>query len=161
MAILKKLTEYSYIAETDGSEKIGILIDHDKSPTEYRGVEFFTSDGVLKFDSLAELEELLGTPFKYEEVQVKDTNTKFIGDYPVNDTDSVYDVQEGENGISTFRKSEKSKKRFFPGWWLVKSESGVYNPRCTISTDTFENHKDDIYGPYKTFMELTYQQENL
>ncbi|AXC39257.1 UNVERIFIED_ORG: hypothetical protein [Escherichia phage CMSTMSU] len=76
-------------------------------------MEFFTSDGVLKFDSITELEELLGTPFKYEEVQVKDTNTKFIGDYPVNDTDSVYDVQEGENGISTFRKSEKSKKRFF------------------------------------------------
>lgn len=161
MAILKKLTEYSFIAESDGSEKIGILIDHDKSPTEYSGVEFFTADGVLKFSSITELEELLGTPFKYEEVQVKDNNTKTVGDYPINDTDSVYDVQEGENGLCTFRKSEKSKKRFFPGWWLVKSENGTYNPRCTISTDTYNDHKDDIYGPYKTFMELTYQQKNL
>ncbi len=161
MAILKKLTEYSFIAESDGSEKIGILIDHDKSPTEYSGVEFYTADGVLKFSSITELEELLGTPFKYEEVQVKDNNTKTVGDYPINDTDSVYDVQEGENGLCTFRKSEKSKKRFFPGWWLVKSESGTYNPRCTISTDTYNDHKDDIYGPYKTFMELTYQQKNL
>lgn len=161
MAILKKLTEYSFIAESDGSEKIGILIDHDKSPTEYSGVEFFTADGVLKFSSITELEELLGTPFKYEEVQVKENNTKTVGDYPINDTDSVYDVQEGDNGLCTFRKSEKSKKRFFPGWWLVKSESGTYNPRCTISTDTYNDHKDDIYGPYKTFMELTYQQKNL
>lgn len=161
MAILKKLTEYSFIAESDGSEKIGILIDHDKSPTEYSGVEFFTSDGVLKFSSITELEELLGTPFKYEEVQVKDKNTKTVGEYPINDTDSVYDVQEGEAGLYTFRKSVKSKKRFFPGWWLVKSESGTYNPRCTISIDTYNDHKDDIYGPYKTFMELTYQQKNL
>lgn len=161
MAILKRLTDYSFIAETDNSTKIGILIDHDKSTSEYRGVEFFTSDGVLKFDSLAELEQLLGTPFKYEEVQVKDSNAKFVGDYPVNDTDSVYDVQEGADGITTFRKSEKSKKRFLPGWWLVKSESGTYNPRCTISTDTYNEHKDNIYGPYKTFMELTYQQKNL
>lgn len=161
MAILKKLTDYSYIAETDSSEKIGILIDHDRSPTEYKGVEFFTADGVLKFDSLNELEELLGTPFKYEEVQVKDTNTKFIGDYPVNETDNVYDVQETDSGLCTFKKSQKSKKRFYPGWWLVKTEAGTYNPRCTISTDTFDEHKEDIYGPYKTFMELTYQQKNL
>lgn len=161
MAILKRLTDYSFIAETDSSEKIGILIDHDKSTTEYTGIEFFTSDGVLKFDSITELEQLLGTPFKYEEVKVKDTNTKFVGEYPVNDTDSVYDIQDDETGISTFKKSEKSKKRFYPGWWLVKAESGSYNPRCTISTDTYNEHKDDIYGPYKTFMELTYQQKNL
>ena len=161
MAILKRLSDYSFIAETDSSEKIGILIDHDKSTTEYSGIEFFTSDGVLKFDSITKLEQLLGTPFKYEEVKVKDTNTKFVGEYPVNDTDSVYDIQDDETGISTFKKSEKSKKRFYPGWWLVKAESGSYNPRCTISTDTYNEHKDDIYGPYKTFMELTYQQKNL
>lgn len=45
MAILKKLTDYSYIAETDSSEKIGILIDHDRSPTEYKGVEFLRQMG--------------------------------------------------------------------------------------------------------------------
>lgn len=71
MAILKKLTDYSYIAETDSSEKIGILIDHDRSPTEYKGVEFFTSDGVLKFDSLNELEELLGTPLNMKKYKLR------------------------------------------------------------------------------------------
>lgn len=164
MAVLKKLTDYSFIAETDSGEKIGLLVDHDSSSTEYTGIEFFTPDGILKFESISELEGLLGSKFIYKESEVTDssTNTKFIGDYPVNDTDNVYDVQEDSViGISTFKKSEKSKKRFYPGWWLVKTESGTYNPRCTISTDTYVQYKDSIYGPYKTFMELTYQQKQL
>lgn len=161
MPILKALTQYSYIIETDASEKIGLIVDHNKTSDSSSGVELFTKDSIGKFESMEELESLLGT-FKYKELKETNTqeNTKFIGDYPVNDTDNVYDVQEGEP-ISTFRKSEKSKKRFYPGWWLVKSESGVYNPRCTISTDTYEQYKDSLYGPFKTFMELTYQQKKL
>ncbi|WPJ50606.1 hypothetical protein RCIP0023_00564 [Klebsiella phage RCIP0023] len=161
MPVLKPLTTYSYIIETESSEKIGLIVDHNKTNNNLTGVEFFTKDGVVKFDNMNELEDLLGT-FVYKELKETNIqeNTKFIGDYPVNDTDNVYDVQEGIP-ISTFRKSEKSKKRFYPGWWLIKSESGVYNPRCTISTDTYDENKDSLYGPFKTFMELTYQQKQL
>lgn len=161
MPILKPLTQYSYIVETDSSEKIGLIVDHNKTNDSSSGVELFTKDSVGLYSTMEELEELLGK-FTYKEFKENNIqeNSKFIGDYPVNDTDNIYDIQDGIP-INTFRKSEKSKKRFYPGWWLIKSESGVYNPRCTISTDTYEEYKDSLYGPFKTFMELTYQQKQL
>lgn len=161
MAVLTILTDYSFIVETNTGEKIGILVNHDESYTEQTGVEFFTSDCVVKFDSISELEELLGEKFQYKEVQKteEENNTKFIGEYPVNDTDLVIDIQDDPTvGMSTFRKSARSKKRFYPGWWIVRTEAGEYNPRCTISVDIYNerNGTEALHGPFKTFMELNY-----
>ena len=166
MAVLKVLTDYAYIVETVQGDKLGLLVDHNADSTENTGIEFVSTDGTLKFSTIQELEEILGEPFTYKEVEVKDNtqSTKSIGDYPVNETDSVFDIRVDEvTGMSTFSKSKKSKKRFYPGWFLVQSSTGTYNPRLTISTDIYEEriNTDALHGPYKTFMEVTYAQKGL
>lgn len=166
MAILKILTEYSFIIETATGEKMGILVDYDEGTTERTGVEFFGPDGVLKFDSLSELESLLGEKFEYSEIEVTDANvsSKFLGEYPINDTDSIIDIlYDDPLGIGTFRKSNRSKKRFYPGWWIVKTEAGTYNPRLTMSVDIYNerNNTDALYGPFKSYMEVTYNLKQL
>lgn len=165
MAVLKILTDYAFLVETPQGEKMGVLINHDEDMTEQTGIEFICPDGAMKFSTIQELEDLIGEPFTYKEVQVNDntTSTKSVGDYPVNDTDSIFDIQVDETGMSTFSKSKRSKKRFYPGWWLVKTEAGTYNPRMTISTDIYSERfgTDALYGPFKTFMEVTYAQKGL
>lgn len=166
MAILKVLTEGSYIVEMLDGEKMGILIDYNEGITEKTGVEFLSKDGKFEFESITELEQLLGVEFKYEQLEEKDDNvsSKFIGEYPINDTDTIVDVQYDDPlGIGTFRKSTRSKKRFYPGYWIVKAESGTYNPRLTISVDIYEERKDTdlLRGPYKSFMEVTFELKKL
>lgn len=166
MAVLKILTEYSFIVETTTGEKMGILVNYDEGTTERKGIEFFTSTGTLKFDSMAGLEELLGEKFTYAEIVITDSTnaSKALGDYPINDTDTIIDIlYDDPLGIGTFRKSSRSKKRFYPGWWLVRSENGLYLPRLTLSTDIYEerNNTEALYGPFKTYMDLTYTQKQL
>lgn len=166
MAVLKTLTDYSFIVETLQGDKIGLLINHNEDSTDNTGIEFITTDGVLRFSTISELEEIIGETFTYKEIEVKDntTSSKSLGDYPINDTDSVFDVQNDDStGMQTFSKSKKSKKRFYPGWWLVKTSTGTYNPRMTISTDIYAERidSDALFGPYKTFMEVTYAQKGL
>ncbi|EBS4516370.1 hypothetical protein DQT32_02935 [Salmonella enterica subsp. enterica serovar Braenderup] len=166
MANLKILTDYSFIVETKTGEKMGILVNYDEGTTEKTGIEFFTGDGTFKFDSLSELETLLGEEFTYSEVEVTDaTNTsKALGDYPINDTDSIVDIQYDDPlGIGTFRKSNRSKKRFYPGWWVVRTESGSYLPRLTISVDIYNerNNTEALFGPYKSYMDVTYMLKQL
>lgn len=127
MANLKILTDYSFIVETKTGEKMGLLVNYDEGTTERTGIEFFTSDGTFKFDSLSELEALLGEEFTYSEVEVTDaTNTsKALGDYPINDTDSIFDIQYDDPlGIGTFRKSNRSKKRFYQDGGLYVQKVG-------------------------------------
>ncbi|AFC21717.1 hypothetical protein GAP32_267 [Cronobacter phage vB_CsaM_GAP32] len=166
MAILKILTEYSFIVETSTGEKMGILVNYDEGTTERTGIEFFTSDGALKFDSIKELEELLGEEFTYEEIEVTDSTnaSKALGDYPINDTDNIIDIQYDDPlGIGSFRKSARSKKRFYPGWWLVRGENGSYLPRLTLSVDIYNerNNTEALYGPFKTYMDVTYTLKQL
>ncbi|AQW88796.1 hypothetical protein pEaSNUABM50_00267 [Erwinia phage pEa_SNUABM_50] len=166
MAILKILTDYSFIVETNTGEKMGILVNYDEGTTERTGIEFFNSDGSFKFDSMSELQELLGEEFTYAEIEVTDsTNTsKGLGDYPINDTDNITDILfDDPLGIGTFRKSARSKKRFYPGWWIVRSENGSYLPRLTISVDIYNerNNTEALYGPFKSYMDVTYTLKQL
>lgn len=166
MAILKILTDYSYIVETDAGEKIGVLVDYNAGTTERSGIEFFGVDGSFQFDTIEELEAVFSEKFKYEVVEQKDKNTssKSIGEYPINDTDTITDIlYDDPLGIGTFRKSQRSKKRFYPGWWLVRTESGAYLPRLTLSVDIHEERKDTdaLHGPFKTYMEVTYTLKQL
>lgn len=164
MPSLKKLTETSFILENDFSEKIGIVIDYTNVPnSEKSGVELFSTDGVINFKSISEISELLG-----EEIIIKDkekndstTNTKSISGYPINDTDSIHDVIEEEGSLPTFRKSMRSKKRFYPGWWIVPTENGSsLLPRLTISVESLDE-KSGIHGPYKTYMEMNFNMKKL
>lgn len=166
MAILKVLTEYSFIVETNTGEKMGILVNYDEGTTERTGLEFFTSTGILKFNTISELEELLNETFTYAEIVVTDSTnaSKALGDYPINDTDTIIDIlYDDPLGIGTFRKSTRSKKRFYPGWWLVRSENGTYLPRLTLSIDIYNerNNTEALYGPFKTYMDLTYTQKQI
>jgi hypothetical protein len=166
MAILKVLTEYSFIVETNTGEKMGILVNYDEGTTERTGLEFFTSTGILKFKTISELEELLNETFTYAEIVVTDSTnaSKALGDYPINDTDTIIDIlYDDPLGIGTFRKSTRSKKRFYPGWWLVRSENGTYLPRLTLSIDIYNerNNTEALYGPFKTYMDLTYTQKQI
>lgn len=166
MAILKILTEYSFIVETGTGEKMGILVNYDEGTTERTGIEFFTSDGILKFDNMSSLEELLGEKFTYQEIEVTDSTnaSKALGDYPINDTDNIIDIQYDDPlGIGSFRKSARSKKRFYPGWWLVRGENGTYLPRLTLSVDIYNerNNTEALYGPFKTYMDVTYTLKQL
>jgi len=84
--------------------------------------------------------------------------------YPINDTDTIIDIlYDDPLGIGTFRKSTRSKKRFYPGWWLVRSENGSYLPRLTLSIDIYNerNNTEALYGPFKNYMDLTYTQKQL
>ncbi|SOK58543.1 hypothetical protein [Yersinia phage fHe-Yen9-04] len=166
MAILKILTDYSFIVETVSGEKIGILVNYDEGTTERTGIEFFNADGSFKLDSISQLQDLLGEEFTYAEIEVTDsTNTsKSLGDYPINDTDTITDIlYDDPLGIGTFKKSSRSKKRFYPGWWLVRSENGTYLPRLTISVDIYNerNNTEALYGPFKTYMDVTYTLKQL
>jgi len=166
MAILKILTEYSFIVETNTGDKMGILVNYDEGTTERTGIEFFTSEGALKFSNIKELEEALGEEFTYAEIEVTDsTNTsKALGEYPINDTDNIIDIQNDDPlGIGSFRKSQRSKKRFYPGWWLVRGENGTYLPRLTLSVDIYNerNNTEALYGPFKSYMDVTYTLKQL
>ena len=166
MAVLKTLTDYSFIVETVQGDKLGLLINHHFDSTERTGIEFVTSDGTLEYKTIEELEELIGEKFTYKDIEIKDStsSSKSLGDYPINDTDNIFDVQNDEiTGMQTFSKSKKSKKRFYPGWWLVRTSTGTYNPRMTISTDIYTERfgTEELYGPYKTYMEVTYAQKGL
>lgn len=167
MAILKRLNEYSYILESDKKEKIGVVVDYTESSSEKNGIEFFNKAGTMKFNSIAELEEIIKSKIKIEEREnlVPTETTKSIDDYPVNETDSIHDIQDDTStGLKTFSKSKRSKKRFYPGWWIVQStEATTFTPRLTISVDTY-NAKElntTLYGPFKTFMEVTFEMKKL
>ncbi|WNA15995.1 hypothetical protein XaC1_352 [Xanthomonas phage XaC1] len=167
MAILKKLTEYSYILETNTKEKIGIVVDYSQSSSDKSGIEFFNAKGRLAFDSIDSLAGLIGDSIVYEEVQETSStdNTKYIDEYPINDTDSVHDVKDDtEYNMKTFSKSKRSKKRFLPGWWVVQSLDGTTTTaRLTISVDTYKERElgKTLYGPFKTYMEVSYQMKKV
>ena len=166
MAILKKLTEYSYILETDTKEKIGIVVDYSNSGSEKSGIEFFSTRGSITFDSIEALSKLIGDDIKMEEIKVQDNETKkFIDDYPINDTDSVHDVKDDDElNMKTFSKSKRSKKRFLPGWWIVSNtETNISTPRLTISKDTYGEKElgKTLHGPFKTYMEVTFHLKKL
>lgn len=166
MVILKILTQYSFIVETETSEKIGILVNYDEGTTEKTGIEFFNSDGIFKFNNIKELEDLLGEEFVYSEIEITDmTNTsKALGEYPINETDNIIDIlYDDPLGIGTFRKSTRSKKRFYPGWWIVKTDNGNYQPRLTISIDIYneKNNSESLFGPFKTYMDVTHTMKNI
>lgn len=159
MPTLKKLTETSFILENDLLEKIGIVVDYTNIPNSQKtGVELFTTDGIIQFNSISEISELLGEDIviKEKETNNNTSNTKSIGGYPINDTDSVHDVIENENELPTFKKSSRSKKRFYPGWWIVPTESGnSVLPRLTLSVES--SGLPGILGPFKTYMELNFE----
>lgn len=161
MPKLKVLTDYSYIVETSDGEKIGVLVDYNAGTTERCGVELFSSEGTFTCESIQDLETVLGEKFVYEELQHKDNtvSSKALGEYPINDTDNIIDIQYDDPlQIGTFRKSKRSKKRFYPGWWIVQTESGSYLPRLTLSVDIYDerNGTELLHGPFKTYMEVTY-----
>ncbi len=166
MAVLKKLTDYSFIVETETQEKLGIMVNYDEGTSERTGIDFFTSTSRLSFSTVAELEKVLGEPLTYKESETTDSTdvSKALGDYPINDTDTIHDIQfDDPLGIGTFRKSNRSKKRFYPGWWLVKGENGTYSSRLTLSVDIYNerNNTDALYGPFKTYMDVTYTLKQL
>ncbi len=166
MAILKKLTDFSYILETDQKEKIGIVVDYSNSDSEKTGIEFFSTRGRIPFESMDALSKLIGDNIKYEEVKVQDSESKkFIEEYPINETDSVHDLKDDEElKMKTFSKSKRSKKRFLPGWWIVtNTETSVNTPRLTISVDTYKEKElnKTLHGPFKTYMEVTFQLKKL
>lgn len=166
MAVLNKLTDYSFILETDAGEQLGIIVDYSAGTTERTGLELFNNDGVYPFNSLTELEEMIGEPFKVKEKEQTDitTSTKEIDGYPVNDTDTIIGVSVNEDtGYPVFRKSERSKKLFYPGWWVVQTAEGDYLARLTLSVDIYNERKDTgkIFGPFKTYMECNYQLKSL
>lgn len=158
----KKLTPTSYTLLTESREKLGILIIYSESE-ENDGVELFTLDGSFKFSSTEEMKTKLNFDIDFtestSEVVCNDTH---LMEYPVNDTDTVLDVQNDPIlNIPTFRKSERSKVRFYPGYWIVTTETGEATPRLTVSQGTYEKYKDTILGPYKTFMEVTYNMKKI
>jgi len=166
MAILKKLTDYSFILETHAGEQLGIVVDYSAGTSERTGIELFNQDDVFQFKSLSELEESIGETFEVQEKELNDNtvSTKEIEGYPVNDTDLIVDIKiDPITGYPTFRKSTRSKKQFIPGWWIVQTGKGSYNPRLTLSLDNYNERKDtgEIYGPYKTYMEANYQLKSL
>lgn len=158
--LAKRITDDSFILKMDiVQEKIGILVDY-KNSKNFNGVELFLKGSSVKYNSLEELQNEL--KFDIEFIKEKETISSNIDmmDYPIMDGDSIIDVQICPLlNVPTFRKSERSKVRFYAGWWLVPSSTGELTPRCTISIDTYEKNKDVIQGPYKTFMELNYNKK--
>lgn len=167
MAILKKLTEYSYILETNTKDKIGIVVDYSMSSSDKTGIEFFNAKGRMAFSSLKELSAIIGDAIIMEEIEEPDSvdNSKYLDEYPINDTDSVFDVKDDDElKIKTFSKSKRSKKRFVPGWWIVQStDSDTVTSRLTISLDTYKERElgKTLHGPFKTYMEVTHQMKKL
>lgn len=166
MAVLKKLTDYSFILETHAGEQLGIIVDYSAGTSERTGIELFNPDGAFKFDSLKELEEMIGDTFEIQEKEETDQtiSTKEIDGYPVNDTDLIIGISSDPiSGYPTFRKSTRSKKEFIPGWWVVQTGAGGYLARLTLSVDIYNERKDtgEIFGPFKTYMEANYQLKSL
>lgn len=166
MAILKKLTDYSFILETHTGEQLGIIIDYNAGTTDQTGIELFNQDGIFKFNSMTELEETIGDTFEIQEKELTDytSSTKEIEGFPVNDSDLIVDIRTDPiTGYPTFRKSTRSKKQFIPGWWIVQTGKGSYLPKLTLSLDIYNERKDtgELFGPYKTYMEANYQLKTL
>lgn len=156
---MKKISDVSFILMSELNEKIGLLVDYTESQDENSsGFELFTTDGNIKVKTLSELENVLNCKLveKEEDLSTK-TYTNDIDGYPVNDTDTIIDIQyDALTGLNTFRKSERSKTRFYPGWWIVTPQGALTQPRLTISTKTYEDDTVIKSGPYKTYMEVTY-----
>lgn len=166
MSVLRKLTDYSFILETSTGEQLGIVVDYSAGTTERTGIELFNPDGVFKFDTISELEELLGDTLRIQEKEETNqyVSSKEIDGYPVNDTDLIIDISSDPiSGYPTFRKSKRSKKVFIPGWWVVQTSTGNYLTRLTLSLDIYNARKDteEVFGPFKSFMEANYKLKSL
>lgn len=158
----KKLTPTSYTLITESREKLGILIIYSESE-ENEGIELFTMDGSFQFISIESMCSSLKFNIDFDSSETKEPITEVgLMEYPVNDTDTILDVQnDAILNIPTFKKSERSKVRFYPGYWIVTTESGEVSSRLTVSLGTYEKYKDTILGPYKTFMEVTYNMKKI
>lgn len=158
----KKLTATSYTLITESREKLGLLIVYSESE-ENEGIELFTMDGSFQFKSIDSMCTSLKFNIDFSSSETEETSNEVsLMEYPVNDTDTILDVQSDPVlNLPTFKKSERSKVRFYPGYWIVTTESGEVASRLTVSLSTYEKYKDTILGPYKTFMEVTYNMKKI
>lgn len=168
---LKEITESSYIVYSGTGEKVGIVIDYSNHKFK-KGLEYITVEGTITpYGSYDELQTVFDSDIEFEKKEITETelrNVKFLDEYPINETDELLDVLEPTEdsvvNVSTFRKSKRSKKRFYPGWWITKSENkDEYVTRLTLSTDIVEERigSGELHGPYKTHMEVTFNLNEL
>lgn len=160
MPKLRKLTANSYLCTSTNGERYGVLVDNTDryySDSEKSPYTLYTSTGIKQYNNIEDLKELDGLKVKIDEPphdEIQHTVSE-LGDYPVNSTDTIHEVQEdSEIGIPTFKKSTRTSIRYYPGWFIIKTADGKYTPKLTISTKSYAERaeKSEVQGPYKNYM---------
>ena len=134
----RAVTESSYIMITDIGERFGILLKDDK-------VSLITKEAKHEFDTIADLEEVLGEKISFvKKEQHKEASNIDIDGYPVKH-DEVFDVEKGK--LISYKSTPNSRVRWIAGWWGIKFTRGYICFLCPKNATLTEN---EYVGPFKT-----------
>lgn len=146
-------TTLCYIARDDIGTRIGVLWDGVSK------VEFLTEQGFETFTSMNEFTAKYGDVSYVEEEEVSFESSACVQDldgYPVLETDvDLLDVELDEKmGVKSFRRSARSKKRYYAGWFALV-ERGKWVTKLTLPVDKYESCIDEgtVKGAFKTQLE--------
>lgn len=151
--IRKDTTNLCYVARDDIGTRIGVLWDLK------HGVEYLTETGFTKYANMDEFIETHGAVSYVEEEEVtfeSTTNVHDLDGYPVMETDvDLLDIELDEKmGVKSFRRSARSKKRYYAGWFALV-ERGKWVTKLTLPVDKYESsvEQGNVKGAFKTQLE--------
>lgn len=152
--IRKDVTNICFIARDDIGTRIGVFWELDN------GVEFLTEAGFEKFSTMDEFIEKYGAVSYTEEEEVSFESSaataQDLDGYPVMETDvDLLDIELDETlGVKSFRRSARSKKRYYAGWFAMV-ERGKWVTKLTVPVDKYESciEAGTIKGVFKTQLE--------
>ncbi len=155
MAVANELTQSAWILETNTGDKLGI-VSYNPETESYL---LISSDMEVPFTTWDELGTLLGEKVKISARKLKQAEYNNLEGFAVFH-ETVTDVQKHDNGWISYKATERSKKRFYAGFWLTpNAERTAWLVRAAIQTslyETFTNEGYDIVGPEMDKMELTF-----
>ena len=154
MAVAKELTTQSWLLETDKGDKLG-LISFSSESDKYI---LIAEDIFLEFGTFDELSSMLGDKVKIEERKEIVVTYNTVEGFPVAH-DTAIDV-ETDDGVTTYRSSERSAVRFYAGYWVIPmpdhaSYYSKLSPSDSLIADAL-NNGCDVKGPFSDKIEATF-----
>lgn len=151
--IRKDINPICFIARDNIGAIFGVFWERDD------GVEILTNNGFEQFGTMDAFTEKYGsvTYTEEEEVTFESSSTaQDLDGYPVMETDvEPLDVVLDEAlGVKSFRRSARSKKRYYAGWFAIQ-ERGKWVTKLTLPVDKYESciETGTVKGAFKTQLE--------
>lgn len=160
MAIAKGLTDNSWILEAESGDKIG-LISYNPETSKYL---LIASDMEVAFDTMDELGHMIASTVTVRERKKLDTSFNELEGYAIFHETAIK-VETNDNGWISYQPSERSRKRFYAGYWVTpNAERSAYIMRITLVDSSYKKMLDEgfeVHGPYKDKIQATFLAKQL